>query len=177
MTNLVFITLGSNIEPRDNLPKAVQKLSDHMTVRLVSKVYESAAVNAEGEIDRDAPAFLNAAVLVDTQFSAVGLKYDVLRAIESDMGRLRSSDKFAPRVIDLDIAMYNDEVISIPEREVLIPDPNITKYAFLALPLADLAPDYIEPISGRRLGTIALDFVFEQGIKETDLDLEMAVIG
>lgn len=176
MTNLVFITLGSNIEPHDNLPKAVQRLSDYMTVRSVSKVYESPAVNAEGDIDRDAPVFLNAAVLVDTSFSAVGLKHDVLRPIESEMGRLRTTDKFAPRVIDLDIALYNDEVISVPEREVLIPDPNITKHAFLALPLADLAPDYIEPISGRRLGTIALDFVFEPDIRETDLNLEMAVI-
>lgn len=171
--NLVFITLGSNVEPEKNLPAAIRKLSEHMTLRAVSKVYHSPALGEDGEANPEQGYYLNAAVLGETLWSAVGLKHEVLRKIEEEMGRERSSDKYAARPIDLDIALFNQDVIHEPERGLRIPDPDITERGFLALPLADLAPDYIEPASGRRLGSIALDFVFEPDLDEYPLELSV----
>jgi dihydroneopterin aldolase/2-amino-4-hydroxy-6-hydroxymethyldihydropteridine diphosphokinase len=71
------------------------------------------------------------------------LKFDVLRKIESQLGRIRTSDKFAPRTIDLDMILYGTLVID--EADIKIPDPSIRLYPFVAVPLLELAPKLILP--------------------------------
>lgn len=152
----VLITLGSNIAPEANLPRAVFILrqNHHLVVRAASRVYESAPINAAGQVAPDQPSFLNAAVLIETDYYApFSLKYNVLRFIEKCLGRVRTADKFAPRPIDLDIALYADRVIS--HLRLTVPDPDILTRAHVALPLADLAPDWAHPITGQRLAAIA----------------------
>ncbi|RPI97016.1 MAG: 2-amino-4-hydroxy-6-hydroxymethyldihydropteridine diphosphokinase, partial [Chloroflexi bacterium] len=113
----VLIALGSNIAPEANLTRAVWMLhqNHHLVVCAASRVYASAPVDAAGRINPDQPAFLNAAVLIETDYySPFSLKYNVLRFIETCLGRIRTADKFAPRPIDLDIALYANCVIDDP---------------------------------------------------------------
>jgi 2-amino-4-hydroxy-6-hydroxymethyldihydropteridine diphosphokinase len=146
--NRAFISLGSNIDPEHNLEDAVQRLADRTRLLAVSRVYQTKPV---GKTDQ--PDFLNAAVLVETGLTARKLKAQVLGAIEAELGRVRTEDKNAPRTIDLDISLFNDEILEEEGRH--IPDPEILQYAHIARPLADLAPHYCHPEKGQTLLEIA----------------------
>lgn len=158
MSEPVFITLGSNIEPERHLPQAVALLRQNyrLAMRGVSRVYAFPPVDAVGEVDATQPAFLNAAVLVETgYYGPLRLKYEVLRFIETCLGRVRTADKFAPRTIDLDIALFGSRVQS---GLLTLPDPDIPRRAHVILPLADLAPDFAHPVTGQTLGALAASY-------------------
>jgi 2-amino-4-hydroxy-6-hydroxymethyldihydropteridine diphosphokinase len=155
----VFIALGSNIEPEKNLPRAVRRLAGRFRVQAVSRVYRTAPLGLTAQAD-----FLNAAALIETDLSPLALKYDVLRPIEASLGRIRGADKNAPRTIDLDIALYGDLILDDPAHRITIPDPDIITRAHLALPLADLAPDFVHPLAGRTLSEIAARFADHPGV-------------
>lgn len=174
MSNLVFITLGSNIDPEANLRKAVRLLSRRFTVRAVSHIYETAPIAAAGQISADQANFLNAAVLLETHISPYSLKYGVLRKIEARLGRIRTEDKFAPRTIDLDIALYGGTIMDDPANGIILPDPNSLTHAHVALPLADLAPDFAHPLAGRTLAEIARSLALNEAISRLDIELEEA---
>jgi GTP cyclohydrolase I len=148
-THRVLITLGSNVEREGNLRLALARLRrhPHITLRAVSPVYETAPVGSA-----DQSPYFNAAVLVETDLRPAALR-DALRAVERDLGRVRTEDKYAPRTIDLDIALYGDERISVDGSP--IPDPDIARFPHLAIPLADVAPDWIHPEHGVTLCDIA----------------------
>ena len=133
-----LIAIGSNIEPEQNIPLALERLSREIRIRDVSAFYWSEAVGRAGQA-----RFLNGACAIITSLRPRALKYDMLRGIERAMGRIRTSDKYAARAIDLDIALYGNE--SIDEEGLLIPDPDISARPFLAIPLAELAPDWSVP--------------------------------
>jgi 2-amino-4-hydroxy-6-hydroxymethyldihydropteridine diphosphokinase len=145
-----FIALGSNIGGPRYLPEAVRRLARSPSCRLmaVSPVYETAPV---GKTDQ--PNFLNAAVLVETDLSPDELKAQVLQRIERELGRVRTADRNAPRTIDLDITLFGDRVIQVGQRH--IPDPDLLRYAHIAVPVADLAPSFRHPETGRTLQAIA----------------------
>jgi len=153
----LLITLGSNIAPERNLPRAVSMLRQnyHLRVRALSRVYESAPISATGAVAPDQPPFLNAAALLESDgyYGPLALKFHVLRFIELLLGRRRSADKYAPRPIDLDLALYGDCVVSGPH--LTLPDPDILTRAHVAVPLADVAPDWPHPLTGQRLAEIA----------------------
>ncbi|GAB4482430.1 MAG: 2-amino-4-hydroxy-6-hydroxymethyldihydropteridine diphosphokinase [Anaerolineae bacterium] len=167
----VFITMGSNIDPEANLQQALRLLGQQIKVHAVSQVYESPAIDAAGRPNPDQPPFLNAAVLAETSIEPMRLKYEVLRGIEAAMGRVRGEDKYAPRPIDLDIALYGDERHKDVEGRLTLPDPEIQTRAHIALPLADLAPGYIHPVTGQTLGEIAARFEGDPSIRLHPLTL------
>ena len=146
----VLIAIGSNIEPERNLPRAVTALEQQPQIKLraVSPVYESLPVGTSV----DQPPFFNAAAFIETDLSPVTLK-EALLAIEGSLGRVRTADRYAPRTIDLDIALYGQQIFELNGRH--IPDPDVTKFAHVALPLADLAPDWVHPELGLTLAEIA----------------------
>ncbi len=148
--NRAFVALGSNIDPEENLRAAVALLREHddVTVVRTSPVYETAPVGSVGQAK-----FLNAAVLLMTYLSPRDLKGNVLSEIEQMLGRVRTSDKNAPRTIDLDIALFNYDVFEMGLRHV--PDPDLQRYAHVAVPVADLAPYYVHPETGETLAEIA----------------------
>ncbi len=148
----VFITLGSNIDAERNLKSAVRMLSEKLKLVAVSRVYETEPIGAPAT-----PHFLNAAVLVETDSSPMELKYGVLRSIESKLGRVRTSDKNAPRTIDIDIALYGDLVFNDVVHDIRIPDPDILTRHFSLLTLAQLDPDFLHPVVNRSLADILAD--------------------
>lgn len=162
-THRVFVVLGSNIEPEHHLREAVQRLGERCDLIAVSPVYRTTPVG-----QRDQPDFLNAAVLIATPLTPAQLKKEVLLAIEEDLGRDRSGDRYGPRTIDLDIALYDDAVFDLRGRHV--PDPDIPKHIHVARPLARLAPDHIHPETGETLAQIAADLP-DEGIERADITL------
>jgi 2-amino-4-hydroxy-6-hydroxymethyldihydropteridine diphosphokinase len=147
---MAFITLGSNIEPQRNLRQAVQLLRQNCTVLRCSSVYRTAPQGFTDQAD-----FLNMAVQIETQLTPLAFKQQVIAAIEQALGRVRDPrNKNAPRTIDLDIALWNQEVMDYGERPWHIPDPDILRFAHVTVPLAELAPDYVHPETGTTLGHI-----------------------
>ena len=93
------------------------------------------------------PDFLNVAVQVNVNQDADSYKWHVLRPIEEKLGRMRSADKNAPRTIDIDIIVWDG----------VVQDANLWSRAFVAIPTSELAPNLIEPASGKSLRMIAQD--------------------
>ena len=127
---LAYLNLGSNIQPAVNLVRAVELLHDYGKVLKTSNAWESKSVGAEG------PNYLNACVLFESNVLQVELKESIIRPIEAKLGRKRSRNKFTPRTIDIDIILfggtpYNDK---------------FWKYAFVIVPLAEIYPEYQNPI-------------------------------
>ena len=148
MTNLAYLSLGSNIEPENNLLAAVKLLGRFGYVRTASSVWETEPVGLA-----DQPKFLNAAVLLETALSAQALRDDAIAQIEESLGRVRTENKNAPRTIDIDIMLFNQDTLQIGQRH--IPDPEILERPFVAIPLAEIAPDYVHPETGQTLEQIA----------------------
>lgn len=123
----VCLLLGSNIQPERNLPRGVAELQRHLRVFRVSSAWQSAAVGSPG------PDFLNCALLASTPLSADVLKTEVLRPLEAQLGRIRSTDKNAPRTIDIDIILFDGALL----------EPALWERAHVAVPVAELLPDYL----------------------------------
>ncbi|MCW5864514.1 MAG: 2-amino-4-hydroxy-6-hydroxymethyldihydropteridine diphosphokinase [Anaerolineae bacterium] len=148
----VVILLGSNIDKERNLPAAVRLLRQAIEVAAVSPVYETAAV------PDDRPRFLNAAVLLLTEQTAAALKDGLLGDIERALGRERAPDRNAPRTIDLDIALYDDDVFDYTPadgRTRHVPEPDLMRFPHCLQPVADLLPDLPHPETGEPLGELA----------------------
>ena len=161
MPNLAFLSLGSNIQPEKNLRKAIEQLAKSSRLVAVSPVWETLPL---GTTDTQ-PNFLNAATLVETDQTPETFKVEVIRRIEDELGRVRTADKFAPRSIDIDIMFFNDQVLDVDNRH--IPDPEVLERPFVAIPLAQIAPDYRHPETGQTLRDIAQGFT----VTETEMRL------
>lgn len=156
----VLISLGSNVEPESNLPLAIRRLGERFPLVGVSKIYEADPVGAP-----HAPRFLNAAAEIETDLAPAELKFGHLRVLEAELGRVRTSDRNAPRTIDLDIALAGDLVVADAATGIQIPDPEILTRAHVALPLADVAPSAVHPVTGQTLSDIALRFRVDAKIR------------
>lgn len=147
-----LISLGSNMDREANLSAALDKIECHpaMMLMAVSDTFETPAIGDDGGRSGQ-EAFHNAAALIETALAAADLR-SVLRAIEEELGRVRTADKFAARPIDLDIALYSDAVLDLEGSH--IPDPDILRYPHVVVPLANVAPDWVHPTTGDTLGQI-----------------------
>ena len=143
----VYISVGSNIEPEKNIPKALEKLKKYVRVVATSTFFRTMPIGRPEQ-----GFFLNGVWLIETDKSPRELKFGVLRSIEAELGRIRTQDKYAARTIDLDIALYGDEVINEPE--LVIPDPDIQKRRFIAIPLLELNPSLVLPDTGEQISSL-----------------------
>jgi dihydroneopterin aldolase/2-amino-4-hydroxy-6-hydroxymethyldihydropteridine diphosphokinase len=143
-----FVGIGSNIEPAENVEKAIYSLSAAVQIRAISTVYLTEAVGRPGQ-----PPYYNCVVELETDVLPVELKQQVLRRIEQELGRIRNTDRYAARTIDLDLILY-DQLVMTTEG-LTLPDPDIVKRPFLAIPLQELAPDLKLPGSDLRISEIA----------------------
>lgn len=149
--NTAYLSLGSNIEPATNMVRAVEMLAQATTLIAVSTVWESPPI---GLLDQ--ANFLNAAAIITTPLSAKALKTDILRQIERDLGRVWQADKNAPRPMDIDLMLFNQDIFQLDNRQ--IPDDEILSRPFVAIPLAELAPNYRHPQTEQTLQEIAARF-------------------
>lgn len=148
MANLAYLSLGSNIQPEENLPAAIELLAARSKLLAVSPVWETRPVGRAGQ-----PNYLNAAALVETGLTAQQFKGELLHHIEQSLGRVRGPDKYGPRTIDIDLILFNREIFELDGRH--IPSPELFERAFVAIPLAEIAPDYQHPETGQTLRQIA----------------------
>ena len=139
----VYLALGSNLGDRmSNLASAIKRLSQKMTVKKVSSVYETDPVYY-----KEQPLYLNAVLSAVTKLNPFEL-LSFVKSIESDLGR-QPSFRNAPRIIDIDILFYGDQVIETPE--LTIPHPRIAERAFVLVPLAEIAPELAHPVTHEKV--------------------------
>jgi 2-amino-4-hydroxy-6-hydroxymethyldihydropteridine diphosphokinase len=158
MNTRAFIALGSNLQdPVAQITRAFAELAELPETRLVrqSSLYRTAPVGYD-----DQPDFINAVAEVATTLAPLDLMR-ALQALESGFGRERSFAN-APRVLDLDLLLYDDQVMQTPE--LTLPHPRMHERGFVLFPLAEIAPDLEIPDRGR-VGEL-LQHCLNQGVEK-----------
>jgi len=140
-----WLGLGSNVNAETHIRAAIDELSAQFETISLSPAYASTAVGFEGE------DFINLVARVETELSPMELR-QYLRDLEDRYGRKRDVPKFSDRSLDIDILLYDDLVVLSPVLE--IQRAEITKYAHVLKPLADLEPDLIHPTERRSIQDI-----------------------
>jgi GTP cyclohydrolase-4 len=140
----VYLGLGSNLgNRRENLDRALGYLTGRMKVKGMSSVYETDPVDNARQ-----PKFLNMACEVVTMLSPEGL-LALSQGIERKLGRLPVHEKNGPRTMDIDILFFGEIIIRRPD--LVIPHPRFSKRAFVLVPLNEIAPDLVDPASGKTI--------------------------
>jgi 2-amino-4-hydroxy-6-hydroxymethyldihydropteridine diphosphokinase len=150
----VLIGLGSNIQPEKNIPAALELLNSKTQILSVSSIWRSEAVGSSG------PDYLNAAVIVSTNLSLRRLRKDLLTKIESELGRIRSENKYMDRTIDLDILVYDTRII----------ESELWTQAHVAVPSSELMPDFKNPETGESLIEASQRLSAQTHISQLELD-------
>jgi 2-amino-4-hydroxy-6-hydroxymethyldihydropteridine diphosphokinase len=132
----IYLSLGSNVDRHKNITAALDALAALLGDLQISSVYESKSVGFDGS------NFFNMVVGAHTTLSIVELS-ETLKRIEDNNGRKRNGSKFSPRTLDIDILTYGDFVGV--ESDIELPRAEITKNAFVLLPLSEIAPDGLHP--------------------------------
>ena len=173
----VLVGLGSNLEPDRHLPAAVRLLAERLDLRALSSAWATPPVGPAGQ-----RPFLNAAALVVTDLAPGALKAGVLREVERRLGRVRTGDRFAPRTIDLDLVIYpaggggargEDP---IPPGDLVL-DPDLHREAHLAVPAAELLPDWVHPATGEALARLAERLVADLPPADRPRRTELVLLG
>lgn len=135
----VYVGIGSNIDREASIRAGVEGLRQHYGELRLSSVYESDAVGFDGD------AFYNLVAAFDTEDS-IATVVSLLSKIEDQNGRVRLSERFVARTLDLDLLLYGSEIVSTEKYHV--PRDEIPLYAFVLWPLAELAPSQQHPETG-----------------------------
>ena len=137
--NSAYLLIGGNLGNRiENLTKAISAIEkDIGKIIKISTIYQTASWGIT-----DQPDFLNQVLLVTTKFSAAETMQIIL-SVENKMGRIRTL-KNASRIIDIDILLFNDEIIN--SRLLTIPHPEIQNRKFVLIPLNEIAPQLLHPV-------------------------------
>jgi 2-amino-4-hydroxy-6-hydroxymethyldihydropteridine diphosphokinase len=143
-----FVAIGSNADPANNVRRAVHLLKRLTRMAGISTVYLTEPEGPPGQ-----PPYYNFVVEVETDLAPLDMKFQLLRPIETALGRVRTGDAFAARPIDLDLILY-DEVI-MNTADLTLPDPQIFRRSFVAIPLAELAPELIPPGTSTTIARVA----------------------
>ena len=137
--NKVYLSLGTNIGDREqNLKFAVQLLKSNpaVCINVVSSIYETAPIGYT-----DQPAFLNIALEITTTYSALDT-LQLCQSVENELGRVREI-RWGPRIIDLDILLYNNDNIEV--ENLTVPHPRMFERAFVLVPLLEIAKQHKTP--------------------------------
>ena len=145
----IYISVGSNIDPRTYVDMALQDLRECFGELQQSSLYESKAVGFDGD------NFLNLVVSAQTD-KTIRQVVDCLHDIEARHGRDRSGPKFSSRTLDLDLLLYDDVIckadgIHVPREEILY-------NAFVLYPLAEIAPDLMHPTEHQSMAQLWRQF-------------------
>jgi 2-amino-4-hydroxy-6-hydroxymethyldihydropteridine diphosphokinase len=136
----VYVSIGSNIERDRHIRAGVDLLQRLYGALTLSSVYESAALGFSGD------DFYNLVAGFDTRKKIRDVA-DALQAVEAGHGRERGAERFCARTLDIDLLLYDDLVLREPH--LVVPRDEITEYAFMLGPLAEIAGDARHPVSGK----------------------------
>lgn len=145
----VFLGLGSNLGDRAAyLQKAVDALKQVNGVKVIwcSSVYETEPFGK-----KDQTSFLNAAMEIETPLQPREL-FDSLKRIEQQIGRT-GTERWGPREIDIDLLLYDGLVYQ--DDHLSVPHPELTRRRFVLVPLREIAPDLVHPVSGYTVEELA----------------------
>jgi 2-amino-4-hydroxy-6-hydroxymethyldihydropteridine diphosphokinase len=140
-----YLSLGSNQDPVENLSSALAALRERFGDVLVSAAYRFPAVGFDGA------DFVNLAAVITTDLAPAALN-DWLHALEDRHGRRRDVPRFSDRTLDIDIVLYGEQVLS-GSGNLQVPRDEL-RHAFVLRPLAEIAPDALQPLAGRRLAEL-----------------------
>jgi len=163
-THVVYLALGANIgDRRGNLAAALQRLREVIEIDVVSSIYETEPVGFT-----DQPPFFNLVCWGKTWLDPENLlKYT--KEIEAAVGR-KPSFRNGPRLIDVDILFYDD--LHIEQEDLSIPHPRLRERAFVLIPLAEIAPGIIDPVSGKTAREL-LASLSQNGVKKLAANLKV----
>jgi 2-amino-4-hydroxy-6-hydroxymethyldihydropteridine diphosphokinase len=154
--SIIYLALGTNIgDRRGNLRAALAALPPEVSILAESGIYETPAWGYE-----DQPTFLNMAVKGETNLEPLAL-LEHLKHLENELGRTPTF-RWGPRLIDIDILFYDSLVLSSPQ--LVIPHPRLHERAFVLVPLADIAPDFLHLVLGKTIRQLKED-MDSSGIK------------
>jgi 2-amino-4-hydroxy-6-hydroxymethyldihydropteridine diphosphokinase len=138
-----YIGLGSNLaDPLSQLKKARLAIAALAQVQELSfsSFYHSAPVGPQ-----DQPDYVNAVMAISTDLAALDLLH-CLQKIEHEQGRIRTGERWGARTLDLDLLLYGEQQINLPE--LIVPHPEISNRAFVLYPLQEIAPTLVLPVLG-----------------------------
>ena len=135
----IYVSLGSNINPEDNIRSGIVDLKTLFPGLVVSSVYRSKAVGFDGD------DFYNLVAGFESDSSVYSI-IEQLKAIELRHNRIRDNNRFASRTLDIDLLLFDDLVIT--SGDMKIPRDEITHYAFVLFPLSEIAGQERHPVSG-----------------------------
>ena len=138
----VYLGIGSNIDPEENLRLGIRELRRVFGEIELSAVYASAAIGFEGA------DFLNMVVGLQSDDSP-GAIQDQVELIHDLAGRERGAGKFSSRPLDIDLLLYDDQVVDEPALK--LPRCDVLEYSFVLRPLAELDPDLVHPQTGKTM--------------------------
>ena len=145
----VYLGMGSNVDAVNHIRAGLAELRQQFGEIVLSPVYLSKAVGFDGD------DFLNLAASIQTGLQPLELK-QWLNRLEDRYGRLRNVEKFSDRTLDIDILMYDDLYIRLPE--LSLPRGELLHFAHVLKPMADLAPGLLHPVAQKTLAELWTDF-------------------
>jgi 2-amino-4-hydroxy-6-hydroxymethyldihydropteridine diphosphokinase len=158
--NKVLLLIGGNLDDRFGLLiEAKEKILKEIgTIKKESSIYETAPWGFESEQD-----FLNQVIIVSTSLSPIQV-LEKCQFIEDRLGRVRQSEQYISRTMDIDILFYNDEIINISD--LIIPHERLHERRFTLAPLVEIAPNFIHPVIKKSLSEILKNCLDEADVKK-----------
>ncbi len=149
---IAYIGIGSNLGNREeNCQKAIALLIEkNIKITKHSSLYETEPLGV-----KEQPGFINMALEIETNLEP-GILLRTIKEIENSMGRLEGM-RWGPRIIDLDILLYDDLILKTHDLE--IPHPGIKDREFVLKPLSEIAPDKIHPIFKKSIETLLIELL------------------
>jgi 2-amino-4-hydroxy-6-hydroxymethyldihydropteridine diphosphokinase len=144
------LLIGSNLSPEENVRQALLELCHYGIIKRISRVWQTPAYGSQG------PDFLNLAVELVTPLSLESLKIEALSTIEDKLGRRRTADKNAPRTMDIDVILFDGELL----------DQTVWTRVHTAITICEILPDLSDSKTHEPLSTIAARLAEEHPVRE-----------